>query len=126
MSPRKAPASDARLSLERVFDSTPNLDAKWRQLIDDAFAAEKVRDVSVGITCKCCGKYRRYVIPVPLPDFASRTKALEALLTQAKGKPAETKTVDLNVRAATTRAELEALSDEQLALVAAVELSDEA
>lgn len=113
--------TDARAALSSVFDSIPNLDKRWRTLIEEAFAAEKTRDVSVGITCKCCGKYRRYVVPVPMPDFAARTKALDLLLTQAKGKPAETKTVDLKVYAARTRAEIEAMSDEELALVAGVD-----
>lgn len=119
MAGRKPAASDARAALEQVFDSIPNLDRKWRTLVEEAFAAEKVRDVSVGITCKCCGKYRRYVITVPLPDWSARVKALDLLLTQAKGKPAETKVVDLKVFAAKTRDELARMSDDELALLAA-------
>lgn len=110
---------DARQTLERVLDAVPDLDAKYRQLIEDAFAAERIREVSVPITCKECGEQRKYVIQVPLPDLASRIKGIDLLLTQAKGKPAETKVVDLNVTAVKTRQELEAMSDEQLALVAA-------
>lgn len=118
---RRKQTADSRATLEQVFDAIPNLDRKFKQLIEDAFAAEKVRDVSVGITCKACDKYRRYVIPVPLPDFASRVKAIDMLLTQAKGKPPETKTVDLKVFAAKNRAELEAMSDEELAIAAGEE-----
>lgn len=111
--------SDARLALEQVFDSTPGLDDKWRKLIDEAFAAERIREVSTAITCKCCGKERKYLVKVPLPNWSDRAKALDMLLTQAKGKPAETKKIDLNVLAVQTRADLEQLSDEELALVAA-------
>jgi hypothetical protein len=111
--------SDARLSLEQVFDSIPDLDAKWKTLIEEAFAAEKSREVSVAITCKCCNELRKYVVNVPLPDWSARTKALDLLLTQAKGKPAETKIVDLNLTAATTRQELIQLSDAELALIVA-------
>lgn len=110
---------DARQTLERVLDAVPDLDEKYRQLIEDAFAAERIREVSVPITCKECGEQRKYVVQVPLPDLASRIKGIDLLLTQAKGKPAETKVVDLNVTAVKTRQELEAMSDEQLALVAA-------
>lgn len=110
---------DARATLEQVFDAIPDLDKKYKQLIEDAFATEKLREVSVAVTCKCCGEQRKYVIQVPLPDWSARVKAIDLLLTQAKGKPAETKVVDLNVTAVQTRAELEAMSDEQLALVAA-------
>lgn len=110
---------DARAALEQVFDAIPDLDQKWKTLIEEAFTAEKIRDVSVGITCKCCEKYRKYVIAVPIPDWSARVKALDLLLTQAKGKPAETKVVDLKVFAAQTRDELERMSDEDLALVAA-------
>lgn len=115
----KNSGTDARAALEQVFDAIPDLDKKWKTLIDEAFKAEKIRDVSVGITCKCCEKYRRYVIPVPLPDWSARVKALDLLLTQAKGKPAETKVVDLKVYAARTRDELAQMSDEDLALLAA-------
>lgn len=110
---------DARLALERVLDSVPDLDEKYRLLIEEAFAADRLREVSVPITCKECGEQRKYVVQVPLPDISARIKGLDLLLTQAKGKPAETKVVDLNVTAAKTRAELEAMSDEELALIAA-------
>lgn len=116
---------DARQTLERVLDAIPDLDAKYKQLIEDAFAAERIREVSVPITCKECGELRKYVIQVPLPDLASRIKGIDLLLTQAKGKPAETKVIDLNVAAVQTRAELEAMTDEQLALVAAAHLEEE-
>lgn len=110
---------DARLALERVLDAVPDLDEKFRGLIEEAFTVERMREVSVPITCKECGEQRKYVVQVPLPDISARIKGIDLLLTQAKGKPAETKVVDLNITAAQTREELEAMSDEQLALVAA-------
>lgn len=116
---------DARQTLERVLDAIPDLDEKYRQLIEDAFAAERIREVSVPITCKKCGKQCKYVVQVPLPDLASRIKGIDLLLTQAKGKPAETKVVDLNVTAVQTRAELASMSDEQLALLAGAQLEED-
>lgn len=116
---------DARQTLERVLDQVPDLDAKYKTLIEEMFAAERMREVSVPITCKECGEQRKYVIQVPLPDLVSRVKGLDMLLTQAKGKPAETKLIDLNVTAAHTRAELEGMSDEQLALLAAAQVEEE-
>jgi hypothetical protein len=112
-------SADARVSLEQVFDSIPGLDDKWRSLILEAFDAERVREVSTAITCKCCGKERKYMVKVHLPNWADRAKALDMLLTQAKGKPVETKTIDLNLFAAQTRGELEQMSDDELALMAA-------
>lgn len=111
--------ADARVLLEEVLDSTPDLDAKYRDMINEAFAVERIREVSTAITCKCCGKERKYLVKVPLPNWADRAKAIDMLLTQAKGKPAETKKIDLNVLAVKTRADLEQLSDEELALIAA-------
>lgn len=113
-----AESRDARVALEQVFDSIPDLPGKWRALILEAFESEKVREVSVAITCKACNEERKYLVPVHLPNWADRAKAIDMLLTQAKGKPAETKTIDLNVMAAQTRAELEGMSDEQLAVIA--------
>ena len=46
--------SDARLALESVFDSIPDLDEKWRALIEEAFKAEKSREVSVAIMVFTC------------------------------------------------------------------------
>jgi hypothetical protein len=45
--------------------------------------------------------------PGAAPDWARAGEGARLLLTQAKGKPAETKTVDLNLFAAQTRGELE-------------------
>jgi hypothetical protein len=103
---------DSRLLLEEVFDAIPGLDEKFKTLIEDAFTYERIRDVSVGVTCKCCGEFRKYVVPVSIPDFKARVDAIDRLLTQAKGKPAETKVVDLNVTAVKTR---RARSDERRA-----------
>lgn len=115
-----AESRDARVTLADVFDSIPGLDEKYRELIEGLFASEKIREVSTAITCKCCGKERKYLVAVAMPNYMDRAKALDVLLTQAKGKPAETKTIDLNLTAVKTRDELAEMSDEQLALIAAV------
>jgi hypothetical protein len=105
-------ARDARAGLRRDPEPRPEVQA----LIEEAFAAEKTREVSVAHHVQVLREAPPYVIPVALPDFASRVKAIDMLLTQAKGKPAETKTVDLKVFAAKTAPELEAMSEEELAL----------
>ena len=119
MARKRKPPADARLALEQVFDSIPDLERKWKTLIEAAFSAERQREISVAITCKCCGETRKYMVVVPIPDWSARTKALTELLTQAKGKPVETQRVDLAVHAARTREELERMSESQLLAIAA-------
>lgn len=120
---------DARAALDRVLDSIPDLDDKWRALVIEAFEAQKPREVWATFTCKNtkCGKKQKHAVVVQIPDFNARAKLLDILLNQAKGKPAETKRVDLTARVAQNRRELEQMTDEQLLeLATAEEAGDDA
>jgi hypothetical protein len=114
----KKTSTDARLSLERAFDAVPNLDAKFKKMLEELFTTEKVKMVWQTIVCPCCGKKRRHHLAIPVDDWNARVKALDLLLTQAKGKPAETKKLDVSITAAKTRQELENASEEDLLLLA--------
>jgi len=115
---QKASPTDARAALERVFDSIPDLDRKWRDLLEAAFAAEKQREMWVAVECKHCNRPGKYRVTIAIANWMERAKALTMLLEQAKGRPAETKKLELSVLAAQTRMELEAASEEELLALA--------
>ncbi len=69
-----------------------------------------------------CSKCRQTsIFRVEVLDAARSAKALEGLLDQAHGKPAETKTVNLVAR---TAQELEAMSDAELLELAGAETAE--
>ena len=94
------------------------LRAKALAIWEQAFDAEKELLVKgVGVVCRNCHKQHLYDIPVSVPDLVTRVKALEVLLNQQMGKPAES--VEVRVSLPSTLEELEALSSAELAQLAA-------
>lgn len=90
-----------------------------RSLIEETLTASKEQLVKGHeIKCRDCGKVRIYDIPVRVPDVLTRLKGFEIIANQLQGKPAETQKVEVNV-VARTISELEALTDEDLAVLAA-------
>jgi hypothetical protein len=87
-----------------------------RELVESTLSSEKEREEWVTICCKECGETRRYSVRVKMPDFKERTKALQILLDQAKGKPAETLKLEggLTIRAQNITNEIPDMSREQL------------
>ena len=90
--------ADMRQLIEQAFDELASDDAETvKNFVRDAFALEKEKSVFAEFTCKDCGKRQRHEIKVKIPDFKERAKAIDQLLTQAKGKPRETKQLDVRV-----------------------------
>lgn len=86
------------------------------QLWRDTLAATEDQLVkAVEIICKDCGHKRIYDIPVRVPDLRTRVWAAQVLDEVAHGKPVERRQVDVNVLVAHTLAELEGLSNAELA-----------
>jgi len=105
---------DPRVEYEKeayeIFEDLKNniSDEAIKALIEDSLTAEKT--VWAEIVCKKCRRPGKY--PVVIPDIQARAKVLDIMATQGKGKPTETKKVDVEVRVrqveAMTDAELEA------------------
>jgi hypothetical protein len=81
-----------------------------RDLVAGAFEQEKEKTAWVTSTCKHCKGKQREEVVVRIPDYQARARAIETLLNQAKGKPAERKTVTVDV----THRGLEQLADDEL------------
>ena len=86
----------------------------WEQVLS---ADKELVVKGVGVVCRTCHKQHLYDIPVSVPDLVTRVKALEVLLNQQMGKPAES--VEVRVSLPSTLEELEALSSAELAQLAA-------
>lgn len=101
--------ADLRVLLEEVFDELAVDDKETiKQFVREAFTLERQREVWVPIevtqTFKCkCGKTttrttkKKVSALVPIPDYRERARAIDLLLTQAKGKPRETVKHELNL-----------------------------
>ena len=79
--------ADLREVLDKALDEQSE---QIRKLVEEAFRYERSKEVWTTVVCKHCGKSGRYSITVDLPDYKERVKAIDLLLTQAKGKPRET------------------------------------
>ena len=92
-----------------------------KQMLAETLLAQKEQLVKgYTIICKDCGTKRIYDIPVQVPDVLTRLKGFEIIANQLQGKPAETQKVEVNVTARTI-AELDAMSNEDLAALAGAE-----
>lgn len=92
-----------------------------KQMIEETLLASKEQLVrGYEVICKDCGQKRIYDIPVQVPDVLTRLKGFEIIANQLQGKPAETQKVEQNITVRTV-AELEALSNEDLAALAGAE-----
>jgi len=90
---------------------------KLDELVDSILDVKK--KVRVEEACRHC--HKRQVWWVEVPDPVGQARAAAVLMDQAFGKPAEQRTVDVNVLVARSRQELEALSDSELVALAGVE-----
>jgi hypothetical protein len=79
--------ADLREVLDKVLDEQSE---EIKKLVQEAFKYEREREFWTLIVCKHCGKNGKYPVKVQLPDYKERVKALDLLMTQAKGKPKET------------------------------------
>lgn len=79
--------ADLREVLDEALDAQSET---IKNLVEEAFKYERRKDIWVSVVCKHCGKMARYPVTVELPDYKERVKALDLLMTQAKGKPKET------------------------------------
>jgi len=113
--------TDLREVLDQALDEQSE---EIKKLVEQAFQQEKRREIWVTITCKGCGRMAKYPTVVDLPDYRERVRALDTLMTQAKGKPKETVkqevTINLKPIHHMTMAELE--EEEQRILEAHPEL----
>lgn len=98
--------SDFRKRLAKALDSLE--DEQVQSLITDALGAEKV--IWPVIVCPNCGHDHKPAVEVA--DLNTRIKAVQILADQGKGRPAEQKTIDVNLNA--TVGSLHELSDEEL------------
>ena len=109
--------SDLRERLAVVLDGIE--DDAVRELVAEVFTGTKKQSVWHTFECRECDQKQRLEVEVEVPaaKFAERVKALQMLLDQGKGRPAERKvqTIDVTVR---HLGELRELSDEQLAAIA--------
>ncbi len=97
-----------------------------RSLIEETLTATKGQLVkAVEIRCKDCNKLRIYDIPVQVPDVLTRLKGFEIIANQLQGSPATTTKIEVDVGARTLE-ELRLLSNEDLARIAGIDLSEEA
>ena len=90
--------ADIRQLMEEAFDEIALDESESvKDFIREAFAIEKSREVWVAITCKHCERSGKYVTQVKIPDFKERSRAIDLLLNQAKGKPKETVKVSVEI-----------------------------
>ena len=66
-----------------------------RKMVREALTYEKEKQTWVSIKCRSCGVPGRYPVIYTLPDHRERAKVLDILLNQAKGRPKETKRVEV-------------------------------
>lgn len=111
-------SQDVRERLARFVDEIG--DDQLREFVREAFTHEKTKQIYADIRCPDCDRRWRQEVSVPVPDYKERAKAVEMILNQGKGKPAEQKTVTVSVTARTIR-DLESASSEELAAIVAGE-----
>ena len=93
------------------------------ELWEQTLSATKDQRVTQVIICKSCAKRHLYDFPVQVPDVLTRLKAFEVLANQMLGKPAETRTVEVEVRHWTPEL-IEGASDAELLELASAEDAD--
>jgi len=79
--------ADLREVLDEALDDHSD---EIRNLVKEAFKYERDKEFWVTVTCKHCGRAGKYPVMIQLPDYKERVRALDLLMTQAKGKPKET------------------------------------
>lgn len=118
--------ADMRQLMEDALDEIALDESQTvRDFVREAFTLTKTKELTLSIVCKHCHREGRYTNTVDIPDYKERTKAIEMLLNQAKGKPQETVKVRVEIGARAleemTLAELDA--EEQAILQAHPELA---
>ena len=98
--------SDLRSRINEALYATAK--EKVTQLVDDLFDMKKP---GRGWCKQCGGK-----VAAEFPDYKGQAQALALLMDQGKGKPAETRKVDVT---ATVKKDLAEMSDDELAALAA-------
>lgn len=111
---------DVRERLARFVDEIG--DDELREFVREAFSHEREKRVYADVRCPKpgCGHRWSEEVRVPVPDYKERAKAVEMILNQGKGKPAEQRVVQVSVTARTIR-DLELASSEELAAIVAGE-----
>ena len=118
--------ADIRELMEEAFDEIAGDDeGAIKAFVREAFTLKKTKKYNRQVTCKDCGQSRMYQIEVEIPDYKERSKAIELLLNQAKGKPKETVKVqvDVGVRQVTEMSLAELEAEERAILQAHPELA---
>lgn len=111
--------ADIRGRLERLLDDESLVsEEKLGKLVDEAFSYSRTRRVWHTFTCRSCSQKQRLEVEVEVPDWPARKQVVAMLIDQAKGKPSETRKVEASVAVSRVE-ELEGLSDEELARLAA-------
>ena len=109
---RSADPSTVRPRLAEA--AAENVDDIRRTLLDAATSASK--PAWVEFECTDCGKRKR--VEVPVPDVRARVAAIELLLREGLGRPAQAEEPPTLPRIPGTKAEIEALGWEQLKALA--------
>jgi hypothetical protein len=109
--------TDFRVRLNREIDGRS--DEEIKRIVDDAFGGSN-RRIMRRVYCPSCEF--KFDHEFTVPDGAKTVDAVTKLLAEAKGKPTETRRVEVDITARTMD-ELEELSDRQLAELAAAELA---
>jgi hypothetical protein len=118
--PRKALADGlALLDAEQKGGLVESMRLLWERVL----TAEKMLTIRrAQIVCKHCGEYQFQDVSGPVPDLVTQVRAMEVLMNQQLGKPAESVTVQLQVPQ--TLRELEGLSMAELAALAGSDEDD--
>lgn len=101
--------ADARESLNAALDELA-AEHGWKDKLELIFDMTKVRYAHVD--CPKCNYRKKY--PVDVPDIHRIADSLSKLLDQAKGRPSESRAVELTVK---TLEDLEKLSDRELSIL---------
>jgi hypothetical protein len=109
---RSADPSTVRPQLAEA--AAENVDDIRRTLLEAATSASK--PAWVEFECPDCGNRKR--VEVPIPDVRARVAAIELLLREGLGRPAQAEEPPTLPRIPETKAEIEALGWEQLKALA--------